>query len=515
MTPDTTIFATDPRTGERGGEQPATPIDAIPALAAAAARAFEDPALQDPARRVHALRDVAARLRADGERLRACFEAESGLPAGRAAGELERTCRQLEAFADVISAGDHLEAIIDPRDPAAQPIPRPDLRRMLVPIGPVAVFGASNFPFAFGVAGGDTAAALAAGCPVLVKGHPSQPGVNALVAAHVAAGIDAAGLPAATFAPIQGASVELGEALVRAAPVAAVAFTGSTAGGRALFDVAARRPRPIPVYAEMGSVNPIAVTAGALAARGPAIAEALVTAITGAAGQLCTKPGVVLVPAGEAGDAWCADVAARLEATDPLVMLNARMRDALVGQLGRLAEEDGVRPATAPPQAQGPGCRIAPTAYEVAAADLAERAELREERFGPFVLLARYASADELIAAIESFDGQLTTGLHAEPASEPELTARLATALAARSGRLVFDGFPTGVAVTWAMQHGGPYPATSAAGDTSVGMTATRRFLRPVCWQDAPQAILPPPLRDENPHGIWRRVDGRLTTDAI
>ncbi|MDO8208786.1 aldehyde dehydrogenase (NADP(+)) [Conexibacter sp. CPCC 206217] len=515
MTPSSTLTAVDPRTGEPGESRPATPIAAIDSLAAAAAAAFADPALRDVARRAHALRDVAARLRADGERLRARFQAESGLPAGRAAGELERTSGQLEAFADVIEAGDQLEAIIDRADPQAVPIPRPDLRRMLVPIGPVAVFGASNFPFAFGVAGGDVAAALAAGCPVLVKGHPSQPGVNALVAEHVAAGIASAGLPSATFALVQGGSAELGAALVQAEPVRAVAFTGSTAGGRALFDVAARRPLPIPVYAEMGSVNPIVVTAGAIAARGDAIAASLVTAVTGAAGQLCTKPGVVLVPAGAEGDAWCADVAERLAASEPLVMLNERMRDALATQLEQLARQGGVRADGAAPRPRGPGFRLSAAAYQVAASQLARREELREERFGPFVLLARYGSDEELLATIASFDGQLATGLHADAATERELAARVADALAGRCGRLVFDGFPTGVAVSWAMQHGGPYPATTAPGETSVGMTATRRFLRPVCWQDAPQALLPPPLRDANPAGIWRRVDGRLTRDGI
>jgi NADP-dependent aldehyde dehydrogenase len=303
-TADATLTAVDPRSGEELGRYPETSPAQVEVVVAAAAAAARDPRLADPERRAAALEGAAAALRDAGDELRARFEAESGLPPVRAAGELERTCVQLELFAGVIRRGDHLEAIIDPADPDAAPVPRPDLRRMLVPIGPVAVFGASNFPFAFGVAGGDTAAALAAGCPVVAKGHPSQPGVNDLVAGCVARAVAAAGLPDGTFASVQGAAPELGLALVDAEGVCAVAFTGSTAGGRALFDRAARRPRPIPVYAEMGSTNPAVVTRAALAARADAIGAALVTAITGAAGQLCTKPGVVLVPAGAEGDAF-------------------------------------------------------------------------------------------------------------------------------------------------------------------------------------------------------------------
>src|SRR4051812_22237861 len=256
---DATLIAYDPRSGERLGEYPETTLEELQSIVARAQAAFADPRLADPGRRVAALRGAAAALRADGDELRALCEAESGLPAGRVAGELERTCVQLELFADVVETGAHLEPIIDLADPDAKPVPRPDVRRLLVPIGPVAMFGASNFPFAFGVAGGDTASALASGCPVIAKGHPSQPGVNAEVGARLAAACETAGLPAGTLQIVQGASVELGEALVDAEGVAAVAFTGSLAGGRALFDRAARRRVPIPVYAEMGSVNPAVI----------------------------------------------------------------------------------------------------------------------------------------------------------------------------------------------------------------------------------------------------------------
>ena len=292
-------------------------------------------------------------------------QAETGLPEVRVRSELERTWRQIEAFGALVEAGDYVDAIIDTADPDARPIPRPDVRRMLVPIGPVAVFGASNFPLAFSTAGGDTASALAAGCPVVVKGHPSHPGTSAVVAREVSAAVEKIGLPEGTFALLQASGVEVGEALVDEPAIAAVGFTGSLAGGRAIHDRAAARPRPIPVYAEMGSVNPIVVTEAALRARAGAIAEGLTASVATFGGQLCTKPGVVFVPAGAAGDAFIADVAARLEAADPQVMLNERLRDALVTRVGRARRAGRARGATAPaaaPRARASASPRPPTA---------------------------------------------------------------------------------------------------------------------------------------------------------
>jgi acyl-CoA reductase-like NAD-dependent aldehyde dehydrogenase len=408
----------------------------------------------------------------------------------------------------VIDAGDYVEAIIDTPDPGAVPIPRPDVRRMLVPIGPVAVFGASNFPLAFSTAGGDTASALAAGCPVIVKGHPSHPGTSALAARELAAAAADAGLPEGTFSHLLAASVEVAEALVDAPAIAAVGFTGSYAAGRSIADRAAARPQPIPVYAEMGSVNPIVVTEAALGERADAIAEGLTASVSNFGGQLCTKPGVVFLPAGEAGDAFAADVARRLDAVEPTVLLNQRLRDALREAVGRLEELPPVERLSGAGEADGPGFRHQPSAYRAAARDLEAAPELLHEHFGPVVLLLSYGSRDELLAALERVDGQLTASLHAAPGEEVDA---LIGTLSQRAGRVVFDGFPTGVAVTHGMHHGGPYPATSAPAHTSVGMTAIRRFLRPVAWQNAPAAVLPPELRDENPLGIWRRVDGELT----
>src|SRR5687768_17577923 len=325
-----TFNSVDPRTGEPGPSYEEATADDVRAAVEPAAAVHRSGALRDRARRAALLRGAAARLRAAGDEIVTVCEAETGLPVvPRLRSELERTCGQLEAFAAMVDAGNDCEAIIDHADPDAKPIPKPDVRRMLVPIGPVAVFGASNFPLAFSTAGGDTASALAAGCPVIVKGHPSHPGTGELVARELRAAVADAGLPEGTFAHLLAAGIEVGEALVDAPAIAAVGFTGSTAGGRAIHDRAARRAVPIPVYAEMGSINPIVVTEAALAARGDAVVEGLVASVANFGGQLCTKPGVVFVPAGATGDAFAADVAERLDGTEPTVMLNERLRDAL------------------------------------------------------------------------------------------------------------------------------------------------------------------------------------------
>jgi acyl-CoA reductase-like NAD-dependent aldehyde dehydrogenase len=506
-----TFHAVDPRSGETGPAFTEATRDDVHAAAATAAAAFSAPALRDDGRRAELLTEAAARLRGATEEIVAVCMAESGLPEARVRSELERTWRQIEAFAAIVETGDYVDAIIDTADPDARPIPRPDVRRMLVPVGPVAVFGASNFPLAFSTAGGDTASALAAGCPVVVKGHPSHPGTSEVVAREVRAAVAGVGLPEGTFALLQSSGVEVGEALVDEPAIAAVGFTGSLAGGRALYDRAAARPKPIPVYAEMGSVNPIVVTRAALRERAAAIAEGLVASVSSFGGQLCTKPGVVFVPAGAEGDAFVAAVTERLAAADPQVMLNERLRDALAERVAELAALVGSEPPAAP---DGPGFRFAPTAVHARASDLEREPGLLEERFGPIVLLLAYGSDDELLAALDRVEGQLTGSLHAEADDEP-LMRELVDVLAARAGRLVFDGFPTGVAVSHAMTHGGPYPATTAPGTTSVGMTAIQRFLRPVAWQNAPAAALPPALRDENPLGIWRKVNGVPTRDAL
>jgi acyl-CoA reductase-like NAD-dependent aldehyde dehydrogenase len=500
-----TFNSVDPRTGEPGPSYEEATREDVRAAAEAAAAVHHTGALRDRRARAALLDGAAARLRAAADEIVAVCEAETGLPEVRLRSELERTCGQLEAFAALVEAGDDADAIIDHPDPDAKPIPKPDVRRMLIPLGPVAVFGASNFPLAFSTAGGDTASALAAGCPVVVKGHPSHPGTGAIVARELTAAVADAGLPAATFAHLPAAGVEVGEALVDAPEIAAVGFTGSFAGGKSLFDRAARRSVPIPVYAEMGSVNPIVITEAALRARADQIADGLAASVANFGGQLCTKPGVVFVPHGPEGDAFAADLAGRLDAVEPTVLLNERLRDALRAAVSRLAGRPEVRPLGSARDADGPGFRHQPAAYEAPAAAVAEATELLEEHFGPVVLLLRHGSQRELLEALAHVEGQLTGSLHAEADDD---VADIVGALSERAGRVVFDGFPTGVAVTFGMQHGGPYPATTSPLHTSVGMTAVRRFLRPVAYQNAPQHVLPPELRDENPLGVRRRVDG-------
>jgi acyl-CoA reductase-like NAD-dependent aldehyde dehydrogenase len=498
-----TFNSVDPRTGEAGQSfTEATPEDVRAAVAAAAA-IHRSGALRARGKRAALLRGAAARLRAAGDEIVAVAEAETGLPAARLRGELERTAGQLEAFAAIVDTGDDAEAIIDHPDPDAVPIPKPDVRRMQVPLGPVAVFGASNFPLAFSTAGGDTASALAAGCPVIVKGHPSHPGTGEIVAHEVRAAVADAGLPDGTFANLTAAGTEVGEALVDAPEITAVGFTGSFNGGKAIFDRAARRAVPIPVYAEMGSINPIVITEEALHARADAIADGLAASVSNFGGQLCTKPGVVFVPAGEAGDAFAAGLASRLDAVEPSVLLNQRLRDALRDAVDRLAAQDGVSRLGDAPPAEGPGFRHQAVAYQAPATAVAD--ELFEEHFGPVVLLLRHGSREELLAALERIDGQLSGTLHAQPGEDVQ---EIVEALADRAGRVVFDGFPTGVAVTYGMHHGGPFPATTSAPHTSVGMTAVHRFTRPIAFQDAPPEALPPELREDNPLGIRRRVDG-------
>jgi NADP-dependent aldehyde dehydrogenase len=401
--------------------------------------------------------------------------------------------------------------VIDLPDPDAQPAPRPDLRRMLVPLGPVAVFSASNFPFAFSVAGGDTASALAAGCPVVVKAHPSHPGVSRLTGRLVADALAKAGAPDGVFAVVHG--IDAGRALVQHPAITAVGFTGSLQGGRALFDLANSRPDPIPFYGELGALNPVVVSPGALAQRADEIVSGFVGSYTLGSGQFCTKPGLLFLPSGHGLDRPLADAVAAAS-IGPL--LNARIQEAFRRTTASFAEVPGVRqviPAATEPDSGA--YAVAAALLAVPANDLIAHPELLEEAFGPAALLVEYASTKELLAALDRVPASLTAGLHVDPAGEAELTAVLLERLSARAGRVVFGGWPTGVAVTWAMHHGGPWPATTVPLHTSVGVTAVRRFQRPVVYQNAPEYALPPALQDANPLGIPRRVNGRITTAPI
>lgn len=538
-----TFTAHDPRSGgpvtPSFTESQAADVDAAVSAATAAAPVLAALTLD---RRAALLEAIADALTADADALIARADLETALGTARLTGELARTTTQLRAFADAVRDGAQLGVVIDHGDASATP-PRPDLRRMLVPLGAVAVFGASNFPLAFGVAGGDTASALAAGCPVVAKAHPSNAGTSALVAAAVARAVTGLGLPTGTFALLQGAGHEVGAALVTHPAIAAVGFTGSLRGGRALADLAAARPEPIPVFAEMGSHNPVWITPAALAARGDAIARALAASVTLGVGQFCTRPSVVFLPAASPDDAsaerFISVLADAVDAAPLGPMLDARIREHFVGRRAELLARPGISEAipaapavpAAPDDgadgpADGPGDGPGDGPVDVTAdvqvnvhagvlvTDLATWVReplVREECFGPLIVVVR-CRADELLDTVATVPGGLTASLWSEPedTTDRALAAELVTRATTRVGRVLHDGVPTGVAVSWAQQHGGPYPATSAASTTSVGMHAMDRFLRPVTYQDLPDALLPACLRDADPWSLPRRVDGRL-----
>lgn len=473
----------------------------IASLSAAAHAAAGPAAAASDTTRASWLLAVADAIEANTAELVALADAESRLGTVRLSGEVARTTGQLRLFARVIVEGSYLEAIIDHGNPAATP-PVPELRRMLRPVGPVAVFSASNFPFAFSVAGGDTASALAVGCPVIVKAHSGHPELSRRTAEIVTTALADAGAPEGIFALVAGR--EAGTALVQDPLIKAVGFTGSIPGGRALFDLAVSRPEPIPFYGELGSLNPVVITAAALVARAGELAAGLAASFTLGAGQFCTKPGLVFVPA---GTSFGAELAAACAGKTPVPMLTDRIAAAFPADLAGLAAQPGVTvlAGTTEQDAEADGAAAVVLAT-TAAAIIAKPDELLQECFGPATLVIEYASADELSAALALVPGSLTATIHAEAGEE---LASLVEQLSNLAGRVLFGGWPTGVAVNWAQQHGGPYPATTSL-FTSVGATAVRRFQRPVAYQDAPAALLPEALREDNPLGIPRRVDGEL-----
>ena len=450
---------------------------------------------------LRAIADELEAARADFERL---VPRETALPAARATGELGRTLGQLRLFAALVEEGGWVDARIDHGDPARVPLPKPDVRSMLRPLGPVAVFGASNFPLAFSVAGGDTAAALAAGCPVIVKAHPSHPATSERAGLAIRAAVRRCGLPPGSFSLLFDGGHAIGAALVKHPVVRAVAFTGSTAGGRALMDIAAARPDPIPVYAEMGSINPVFVLPAALASRGVAIAQALHASVMQGVGQFCTSPGVLVVPRGAEGDALRDHLAALFADASPGAMLNA-------GIAARYAE--GVRALAAVPGVDvlhggtAGASQAAPALLEVDSSRFRNNPRLHEEVFGPATLLVRARDGQDMLAVAGALHGQLTATLFADEADEP-LAATLLEPLAQLAGRVLMNGVPTGVEVCAAMVHGGPYPATSDGRSTSVGTAAIERFVRRVAWQNVPDALLPAALKEGNPLGIVRLVNG-------
>ena len=450
---------------------------------------------------------VADEIEGLGDELLETCDAETGLGLPRLTGERGRTTGQLRAFAAIAASGEWVQASVDTAAPDRLPVPRPDLRRMMRGIGPVAVFGASNFPLAFSVAGGDTASALAAGNPVVIKGHPSHPATSELVARAFERAIERTGVPAGAFSLLQDGGHEAGVALVGHSAVNAVGFTGSLNGGRALMDIAAARPRPIPVYAEMGSVNPVFLGPNTLARSREAIAAGLSGSVCLGTGQFCTSPGLAILvedPAFEAA------MKAAMDAAPRGVLLNSGIRDALLAGLDSLLSIGGVEWVNRKDLAAD--SMMPPNAVLRVPAEVFLREErLAEEVFGPVTLLVCCRDEAQMLEVGRRLDGSLTGSIHAH--DEPELAAALMDLLEDRVGRVICNGYPTGVEVCPAQQHGGPYPASSVSWATSVGADAIVRFARFVAYQDAPEELLPQALRRDNPLGIMRRVNGKMTRD--
>ncbi len=461
------------------------------------------------------LERIGEEIMAMGDELIQRAHRETGLPEARLTGERARTVGQLKLFAQVAREGSWVDARIDPALPDRQPAPRPDLRRMLRPIGPVVVFGSSNFPLAFSVAGGDTASALATGNSVVVKAHSGHPGTSELVATAVRRAVTACSLPAGVFSLLQGSGKVVGLALVRHPVTRAVGFTGSRAAGRALFDAAAARPEPIPVFAEMSSLNPVFVLPGALRERPAKIAEGLRNSVTLGVGQFCTKPGLVFGLDGPDFGRLQQTLAGLLEAVAPATMLHGGICDAYHEGLTRASGVSGVkllaRSKDFPVAAKTQGESVV---LQTDAANFRQHPELAGEIFGPFSLLISAKSMAELEDAARNLDGQLTATVHGTP-EDLQQAGPLLRLLERKAGRVVINGFPTGVEVCPAMNHGGPYPATTDTRFTSVGTAALQRFVRPVCYQDFPAALLPDALKDSNPLGLWRLVNNQVTKAAV
>jgi NADP-dependent aldehyde dehydrogenase len=460
------------------------------------------------------LRAIAANIEQIAEPLAARAGQETALPAARLQGETARTCNQLRLFAALVEEGSWVDARIDPALPERRPLPRPDIRSMLRPLGPVAVFAASNFPIAFSVAGGDTASALAAGNPVVVKAHAAHPGASELVGRALRQAVRDHSLPEGVFSLLFDAGIEIGTELVRHPAIKAVGFTGSGAGGRALMAAAASRPEPIPVYAEMSSANPLFILPGALRQSGQDIAAGLQASMTLGAGQFCTKPGLVVLAADDPGRKFAQQVAELVSAGGSFTLLTPGIQSAYNRGLAERAHAAAVRKLAEGPPAAAAGCGAGAVVFQTDAENFLRDARLGRELFGPSSLLIHYSSRDQLLELAAGMQGHLTATVHG---TEQDLQdyRDLVAILENKVGRIIFNGFPTGVEVCHAMVHGGPWPATSDSRTTSVGTLAILRFARPVCFQGFPQPALPEELQDSNPLGIWRRVDGRLTRDPV
>jgi NADP-dependent aldehyde dehydrogenase len=508
------FYATDPTNGRplQPGYIAATPQE-VELAALLASEAFTGYGRLPGPERGAFLRKIAANIESIAGDVVERAGQETALPQARLQGETARTCAQLRLFAEVAEEGSWVAARIDRADPERKPAAKPDIRSMLRPLGPVVVFGASNFPLAFSVAGGDTASALASGNPVIVKAHAAHPGTSELVGQMVRESVRECGLPEGVFSLLLDGGTDVGTALVKHPLVKAGGFTGSRAAGRVLMDVAAARPEPIPFYAEMSSANPVFILPGALRQRGEPIAAGLHASFTMGAGQFCTKPGMIFLPQADEAASFTDRLRQLVAGSAPFHLLTERIHSSYDSALAdRKADGSVTLLAEAPKASQAAGFAVGSALFETDAATFLE-AQLDTEIFGPTTLLVQNLSRDQILAIAHSLDGHLTATIHG---TEQDLRdfADLIAILENKVGRLVFNGFPTGVEVCHAMVHGGPYPSTSDGRSTSVGTQAIFRFTRPVCYQGFPDEALPQELKDANPLGIWRMVDGQMTREA-
>lgn len=478
-----------------------------------AADAFKKYRLTTPEQRAVFLETIGAEILALGDALLERAVAESGLPLGRITGERARTVSQLRLFAAILREGSWVEAVIDPAKPDRTPLPRTDIRKMLVPLGPVLVFPASNFPLAFSTAGGDTASALAAGNPVIVKAHESHPGTNELVATAIQKAAQQCGMPDGVFSSLNGAGPALGQQLVKHPGIKAIGFTGSFKAGTAIFDAVTQRPEPIPVYAEMGSINPVLLLPAKLATAGTTVAKQYAQSITLGTGQFCTNPGLLIALDDAATTQFTTALQQELSVISAGTMLNPGICHHYYENKDQLSRRKGVDTLLAG-SSEAAQTKGAPALYRVRATDFLASNELQQEVFGPAALLVVCSDAAELQLVLTQLHGQLTGTIMAEAADLQSFGDAVAL-LEEKVGRIIFNNVPTGVEPGYAMHHGGPFPATTDIRSTSVGASAIVRFARPLCYQDWPAALLPEALKDENPLGIWRRLDGQLTKDAV
>jgi 2,5-dioxopentanoate dehydrogenase len=503
------LYASNPTTGQRlePGFVPATKEE-VDLAVRLASEAFAEYSRTTGRERGAFLRAIAAKIESVSAEIVERAQQETALPQARLQGETARTCAQLRLFAEVAEEGSWVAARIDRADPGRKPAPKPDIRSLLRPLGPVVVFGASNFPLAFSVAGGDTASALASGNTVIVKAHAAHPGTSELVGRMVQESVRECGLPEGVFSLLFGSGAEIGTSLMKHPLVKAGGFTGSRTAGRILMDVAASRPVPIPFYAEMSSTNPVFILPGALQARGDAIAAGLHTSFTMGAGQFCTKPGMVFLPDGNDADSFREKLEQLVAVSMPFHLLTKGIHSAYDSALAERKIDTAVTlVAEASPRADAAGFAANSALFETDATAFLG-SDLGAEIFGPTTLLVRHSVRDQLLEIAHSLEGQLTATIHG---TEEDLHdfADLVAILETKAGRLVFNGFPTGVEVCHAMVHGGPYPSTSDGRSTSVGTRAIFRFTRPVCYQGFPDEVLPAELKDSNPLGILRMVDGQ------